>query len=736
MNRSRRFELWISGILLVVCLLLLNVLVWQFRKEPTLRLVGVDVARSVSLGEHPPASSREQHEPRRAEAAVSSTAATMSRLHPLAQAVRHPFESEQAKHLVSMPPAEADPQVIAPPQPKTITLEPLGYVEKADGRVEAIISLGERVQVVHEGEIFEDSFRVARISSSAVELVENSAPAAEPHLMAEIGQGVAQAPADKARQVSPQPTPEVLSNPGANRLFAADSAASVSQPSVRQELGYVERADGRVEAIVAEGEHVRLAPGTKSFANSFRVPEPTPANLEVANALPPPINPPDSFGHESQPLQTSSSTQEAGVPALVVSGSESSTVGKLQGIRGNNGESESEQFGIIQPEPLADYSGGRFEVKIPQAVVPTSPAAGPTLPSDGRGTQSAVSTLGYVEKAGGEKEAIVEVLGQVYLVHEGELFAEKYRALQVTPSSVEIVEESTGGSSPPAEPERDSEAVRPPISRLRAPPLSVGASGTDPPVEVREAEELAAGEPVSPSRPPPEGPVESWQRKKGVKTPRAPLESVRPAERTAQTDTRSPPYALKTVGFVEKASGETEAIVADEGGVYLVPGGEMCLDNPKIPNPVTAESQSSREPFRYVGGGLPVEEQVNTWFNSQDVSMVPLKECVPDSISEKSAKQKTAQMNSHLLGLEIPPFMNRALTFPDLLPGMPAKTCSQNTHKPIGETPDVHDYPALNPASLCSSPHTISAVDAPIVKLPTARRLPPRCLVLWFSRML
>jgi len=435
MNRSRRLELWTSGILVVVCLLLLNVLVWQFRKEPTLRVVGVDLARSVSPGEHPPASSREQHEPRRAEAAVSSTAGTMSRLHPLAQAARHLFESEQAKRLVSTPPAEAHPQAIAPPQPKTITLEPLSYVEKADGRVEATIPLGQRVQVVHEGEIFDVHFRVARISSSTVELVENSAPAAEPHLMAEIGQGVAPAPANKARQVPSRPAPEVLSNPGTNLGFAAGSAASVPEPSVGQELGYVERADGRVEAIVAEGEHVRLAPQTKSFANSFRVPAPTPANLEVANALPPPINAPDSFGHESQPLQTSSSTQEAGVPPLVASGSESSTVGKLQGIRGGKGELESEQFGIMQPEPLADYSGGRFEVKIPQAVVPTSPAVVPTLPSDGRGTQSAVSTLGYVEKAGGEKEAIVEVLGQVYLVHEGESFAEKDRGLQVTASS-------------------------------------------------------------------------------------------------------------------------------------------------------------------------------------------------------------------------------------------------------------------------------------------------------------
>ena len=171
MNRSGRFELWTSGILGVVCLLLLNILVWQFRKEPTRKFEVADLARPISVVEHPPTSSREHHEPRRAEAAVSSTVATMSRLHPLAQAARHPFESEQAKRLVSMPPAEAHPQAITPPQPKTTTLEPLGYVEKADGRVEAIISLGERVQVVHEGEIFEDNFRVARISSSTVELV-------------------------------------------------------------------------------------------------------------------------------------------------------------------------------------------------------------------------------------------------------------------------------------------------------------------------------------------------------------------------------------------------------------------------------------------------------------------------------------------------------------------------------------------------------------------------------------
>jgi hypothetical protein len=72
-------------------------------------------------------------------------------------------------------------------------------------------------------------------------------------------------------------------------------------------------------------------------------------------------------------------------------------------------------------------------------------------------------------------------------------------------------------------------------------PSYQGSIGTDPAVEVREAEESAAGEAVSPSRPLPDDPVESWQRKKGVKTPLTALESVRPAERSAQTGRRSPP---------------------------------------------------------------------------------------------------------------------------------------------------------------------------------------------------
>jgi hypothetical protein len=210
--------------------------------------------------------------------------------------------------------------------------------------------------------------------------------------------------------------------------------------------------------------------------------------------------------------------------------------------------------------------------------VPALPAVEPTAPADRNGSQSAVGILGYVEKAGGEKEGIVEVFGQVYLVHEGELFAAKYRVMLVTPSSVKIVEELTNGSSEPAEPKRDSEPVRPPISRWRAPRLSTGSSGTDPPVEADKAGELAAGGPVSTSRYPPEHSVESSEEPKGLQILWAGRESVCPAGQPAQTDRCSLAWAFNTVGFVVKASGETQAIVADEGGVCLVPAGKVPSD--------------------------------------------------------------------------------------------------------------------------------------------------------------
>jgi len=224
-----------------------------------------------------------------------------------------------------------------------------------------------------------------------------------------------------------------------------------------------------VEAIVDEGEHVRLARATKSFADEFRAPAPSMAKVEEANASSPATSSPDPHDRESQPVEASSVTLESGQPIAPASGIEPPAVRQTQGIAENHRDLEPELLGPVQPEPLAEYSGSRFELKRPPAAVVTSPAGKPTRALGEKGRRSAVETLGYVEKAGGEKEAIVEVLNQVYLVHEGDSFAGKYRAVQVTPSSVEIVEESSDGSPSPDKIEPDSKDVRAPLSRLSGP---------------------------------------------------------------------------------------------------------------------------------------------------------------------------------------------------------------------------------------------------------------------------
>jgi hypothetical protein len=60
--------------------------------------------------------------------------------------------------------------------PQVAELQPIGYVEKADGSREAVVSKGDRVFVVHEGETFDGHYRVLKISPAAVEMADLEAP--------------------------------------------------------------------------------------------------------------------------------------------------------------------------------------------------------------------------------------------------------------------------------------------------------------------------------------------------------------------------------------------------------------------------------------------------------------------------------------------------------------------------------------------------------------------------------
>ena len=225
----------------------------------------------------------------------------------------------------------------------------------------------------------------------------------------------------------------------------------------REDLGYVERADGKVEAIVAEGGHIGLIEETKEFMKNFHLPAPSPAELEMA--MRPPSNPPEAAVPEADQPSPAASALDAGLP--VAEGATDAAQFQQPQPPPDNAESQSQAS--LQGEPLADYTGDQFRPKPPENFQPANTPAFVTAPPEAGANRSSVRPIGYVEKSGGEKEAIVEFQDQVFLVHEGELFAAKYRVLRVTAVSVEIVEEPTEASSAAADRRRSVQV--PPESR-------------------------------------------------------------------------------------------------------------------------------------------------------------------------------------------------------------------------------------------------------------------------------
>jgi len=321
--------------------------------------------------------------------------------------------------------------------------------------------------------------KTAKISAAAVKPAKHSAPPVEHPLAGKDRQRLASARMREMAKANPLPARKAASRAGAPRQVtppprtSPSSAAppqvaavsSSSQPSVRQDLGYVEKADGKVEAIVAEGEFVGLVDETKAFAMNFHVPAPTPVYVETAGPVPLPTNSVSSVGPEAEPAYPSSSTGDAGGAPPAATEAEAALAPQPKPLAEENGEPKPEGFFALQPGPLADYASDQWHPKPPEALqAPPCPAL-PDLATGGGVTHSTVSAIGYVEKAGGEREAIVEVLGQIYLVHEGEAFAGNYRALRVTPTSVEIVEEPTEAASALPERGRNIKDVLPRVSK-------------------------------------------------------------------------------------------------------------------------------------------------------------------------------------------------------------------------------------------------------------------------------
>ncbi len=68
------------------------------------------------------------------------------------------------------------------------------------------------------------------------------------------------------------------------------------------------------------------------------------------------------------------------------------------------------------------------------APVPAAPAPPPPPP---------LKVVGYTELGGGALEAVVTDANEMYVVHDGETFAQRYRVLKISPTQVEVIDDTT-----------------------------------------------------------------------------------------------------------------------------------------------------------------------------------------------------------------------------------------------------------------------------------------------------
>jgi hypothetical protein len=103
-----------------------------------------------------------------------------------------------------------------------------------------------------------------------------------------------------------------------------------------------------------------------------------------------------------------------------------------------------DQWKELQSRPLPKFARNPFELEVHEA--PTQeqaagPAPAPATPSPP--PPPPLKVVGYSEQAGGLREAIVTVEDQIFVVHEGETFAKRFHVLTISPSQVEITDETT-----------------------------------------------------------------------------------------------------------------------------------------------------------------------------------------------------------------------------------------------------------------------------------------------------
>ena len=396
----------------------------------------------------------------------------------------------QAPHLLPTPPV---PQ--APPAPTIF--KTIGYVEKADGQLEAIILQENQVQVVHIGEYIAGRYLVTKITPDLVDAVDEApvqSPMAKPDLpnSAKLAKNVAEQPSAPPSAAPVQP--EVL------RAEGAHPPQIQAEKSVAYSLGYVQQSDGKVETVVADGDSVRLIPETQTSPTMAQVIPP--ANLQGV----------------------ASPTEGSPAPIVPVS----STTGAI---------SENSMHSGRLPE---------------DSIIPVE-----------------MKPLGFVVKADGEFAAILSQDDEICIVRQGDRFAGRYRALSVSAEAVE------------AEEEPHRQVVPLPFDAPPTFPDILFASMQQGPslFSSDDCSSCKSSESGKASANVPDGPP----RGAGIQPVSGRSQVAKPMRNHGQDSRESgqvdhATFIFQTLGYVQTEDGELQAIVADGPQVYFVKQGEMFAD--------------------------------------------------------------------------------------------------------------------------------------------------------------
>ena len=97
----------------------------------------------------------------------------------------------------------------------------------------------------------------------------------------------------------------------------------------------------------------------------------------------------------------------------------------------------------LQNRPLPKLARNPFEFEARRAALAESTTLAPVATPPAPPAPPPLKAVGYTEKAGGVKEAIVSDDQEIYIVHEGESFAKRFRVLKISPAAIEVDDETT-----------------------------------------------------------------------------------------------------------------------------------------------------------------------------------------------------------------------------------------------------------------------------------------------------